>query len=434
MKLAIARSTAAALIASALAPSAWGAAPAATPTDGDLIVVGAEVESASFSGVADSGELEFAGAHGRTLKAPCDRLVRWSTPAVAIGPDEVHLRDGSRLRLAAAWADAAPWSIELKTVQVRLHELGEHDIARLRLQAMLFRLPPDEVAQQRTIDDLLGRHAANPAADLVLLDNGDTIAGALVEAGGPLDYAALNADFGDVRIPLERIRGIAFSDDDPSDAAADSPADRRILSPKLLLGLRNGSRVAARSLAGGERLIVKTMSLGDVTIPPADVASIQARGAWHAYLSDIEAASYQHTPYLDLDWPHRNDRCVLGGPLRVQERTYLKGLGLHSASRLSFRLDGRFELFSAAVALDDAARGGGSVVCRVLTRRGDGPWQESFASPVLRSGDQPTPIAVDLNGADELALTVEYADRGDERDYVDWLDARLERTGPAGGP
>jgi hypothetical protein len=25
-------------------------------------------------------------------------------------------------------------------------------------------------------------------------------------------------------------------------------------------------------------------------------------------------------------------------------------------------------------------------------------------------------------------LAVEYADHGDERDYADWLDARLERT------
>jgi hypothetical protein len=35
-------------------------------------------------------------------------------------------------------------------------------------------------------------------------------------------------------------------------------------------------------------------------------------------------------------------------------------------------------------------------------------------------------VAVEVVGAPELALVVDYADHGDECDYADWLDARLE--------
>jgi hypothetical protein len=44
----------------------------------------------------------------------------------------------------------------------------------------------------------------------------------------------------------------------------------------------------------------------------------------------------------------------------------------------------------------------------------------------MRGGDDPRPISLPLDGATELSLVVDYADRGDERDHADWVDARLE--------
>jgi hypothetical protein len=60
------------------------------------------------------------------------------------------------------------------------------------------------------------------------------------------------------------------------------------------------------------------------------------------------------------------------------------------------------------------------VVFRVLV---DG--HERFASPILRGGDAPVPVSVDVRGAKKLELMVDYADRGDVLDHADWLDARL---------
>ena len=51
--------------------------------------------------------------------------------------------------------------------------------------------------------------------------------------------------------------------------------------------------------------------------------------------------------------------------------------------------------------------------------------QEKFASPILRGGDPPVPVSVDLTGAKKLELVVDYADRADVLDHADWLDARI---------
>ena len=51
--------------------------------------------------------------------------------------------------------------------------------------------------------------------------------------------------------------------------------------------------------------------------------------------------------------------------------------------------------------------------------------QERFASPILRGGDPPVPVSVDVRGGKKLELVVDYADRADVLDHADWLDARL---------
>jgi hypothetical protein len=76
--------------------------------------------------------------------------------------------------------------------------------------------------------------------------------------------------------------------------------------------------------------------------------------------------------------------------------------------------------FEAHVGIDDSTGRRGSVIFRVLV---DG--QERFTSPILRGGDAPVPVSVDVRGAKKLELIVDYADRGDVLDHADWLDARL---------
>ncbi len=115
---------------------------------------------------------------------------------------------------------------------------------------------------------------------------------------------------------------------------------------------------------------------------------------------------------------------MLGEPLTVAGQRYLKGIGMHSASRITYRLDGKFRRFDALAAIDDSADKKGSVTFGVYVSR-DGQWKSAYTSDIVRGGDPPKPVSVDVDGAQALTLTVDFADRGDELDHADWLDARL---------
>jgi hypothetical protein len=151
---------------------------------------------------------------------------------------------------------------------------------------------------------------------------------------------------------------------------------------------------------------------------------LQSLGGKFVYLSDLEPADYRCVPYLDVPWPYRRDRSVTGGPLVVGDNEYLKGIGMHSASRLTYTWPGAYRRFDAQVAIDDSAGGRGSVVFGVYVLR-HGQWQKAYESKAVRGGQPPQDVSVDLVGAEGLTLTVDFADRGDELDRADWLDARL---------
>jgi hypothetical protein len=129
-------------------------------------------------------------------------------------------------------------------------------------------------------------------------------------------------------------------------------------------------------------------------------------------------------------WPLGVDENVLGGSLRSGERLYLRGLGMHAASRVVFQLDRPYNKFQAELALDDSAGESGSVNFLVLSDA-SGEFKPIYKSPVVRGGDAPLPISIDIAGAKRIALFVEPADHGDALDRANWLDARL--IGPASG-
>jgi hypothetical protein len=143
------------------------------------------------------------------------------------------------------------------------------------------------------------------------------------------------------------------------------------------------------------------------------------------YLSDLKPSGYQYIPFLDLTWPYRTDRNVLGSQLRAGGRLALKGLGMHSAARLTYDLDKPYRAFAAAAAIDDQTAGRGSALFRVYADDGSGQWQLKYESPIVRGGAAPVPISVDLAGVKRLSLLVDFADHGDEQAHADWLNARL---------
>ena len=102
----------------------------------------------------------------------------------------------------------------------------------------------------------------------------------------------------------------------------------------------------------------------------------------------------------------------------------MRGLGMHSASRLAYDVPSGWNRLEADIALDDAAGLEGSAIFKVVVENG-GQWQAAYESPIVRGGDAPLPVKIDLKGVTRAALLVEYADRGDVLDHANWLNVRL---------
>ncbi len=340
----------------------------------------------------------------------------------------VVLANGGRLMAAATWSGGAPLRLGTDKAVVLTDIWGEVPLPRSLVRGVVLAQRSHPKEREKLEEVVRGESAPGPSlnktgnsADLVLLTNQNRVAGKLTAlAGGSL---TLETAAGPVKLPLSRVEAFLFGRENSGQSPSARPQ-----TTKMVVGTRDGSLVHANAISGNEnKLIIE--AAGGVTLAGGnmdDVVFLQSLGGRFVYLSDLEPAGYRHVPYLSIEWPYARDRNVLGEPLSVFGQRYLKGIGMHSAARLTYQLDGKYRRFDSAVAIDDSAGKGGSVMFGVYVLR-DGAWTEAVTSGVVRGGEAPRLVSVDVTGAQGLTLTVDYADRGDELDRANWLDARLVR-------
>lgn len=364
------------------------------------------VEGTPFAGelleVTADWQLGFQTADG-TRTMPVAELVRWgSLPEVSRGP-LVVLGDGGVLVVEGVQADK-------KTVTAESLLFGRIEIPLESVAGLAFQVPADRDGCDRLLE-LFG--SASGRSDQVVLSNGDRISGRYQGYGDGAVH--LLTDTGPLDIERHRIRAVVFN-----------PAlVRRSGGPGLhaLLGFSDGSRLDVRKLEGkGVALRVTPVEGLTWSVAREELAFLQPLGGPLSYLSDLTASDYRHVPYLELGWPYRQDHSVTGGWLRAGGHLFAKGLGLHSAARLTYPVPEGYRRFDAQLAIDDSAGTRGSIRFRVFV---DGALK--YTSPTVRGGMPPIPVSVELHGAKRLDLVVDFADRADVLDRVDLLDARLVR-------
>jgi hypothetical protein len=385
--------------------------PWAVPVEGEPFRAG-------LSAVDASWRLTF-GSGAKQRMAPAAELVRWGRCVdVRRGP-LVLLADGGQLVSDTLTADR-----ETLTAETGL--FGRVRLPLELLAGVVFQLPANRHRRDLLLDRIV---ASKGDSDRVMLLNGDAVTGSIT--GLDDETIRLETDAGPLSIRTDRVAAVVFN-----------PALRRHVpsrGPRGWVGLADGSRlIATRLLLEGKSLTITIAGGSELSTPhkPPLAAShqktitaaeelvfLQPLGGRVTYLSDLKPAGYRHVPFLDLPWPWRADRNVAGGRLRAAGRLYLKGIGVHSAARLTYTLDGPYRRFEAELAVDDSTAGGGSVRFRVHV---DG--RQKYTSEIIRGGGKPVPVRVDLAAlasGSRIDLFVDYADRADQLDRADWLDARL---------
>src|SRR5262249_31705167 len=74
------------------------------------------------------------------------------------------------------------------------------------------------------------------------------------------------------------------------------------------------------------------------------------------YLSDLEPLEADQTSTDDLIFPYRRDKNLYGGPLRLKNNQYPKGLALHARTALTYDISGDYKEFRCVLGVDDVVR------------------------------------------------------------------------------
>jgi alpha-galactosidase len=110
-----------------------------------------------------------------------------------------------------------------------------------------------------------------------------------------------------------------------------------------------------------------------------------------------------------------------GTPLSIDGKHYDKGLGVHAASLVIYRLAGACTSFTSDVGVDDEVGSLGSVVFQVW---GDGT--KLFDSGIMRGKMPAKSLSVDVTSKSELSLFVDNGGDDRHQDHVDWAGAQLK--------
>jgi hypothetical protein len=201
---------------------------------------------------------------------------------------------------------------------------------------------------------------------------------------------------------------------------------RKPKGPYAQLVLSDGTRLAVTEIAVKEdTLVCKAVCGPALEIPFANLVSLDVLQGSAAYLSDLKPKKAETSGFLGDGWAWVPDRTVRGHPLRLLsadgENTFDKGLGTHPMTVLTYDLAGKYTRFEAVVGLDAATGKRGRADVRVRVDGKEVPLPELKA---LAAGNA-IPVKVDVRGAKELVLVIDFGPTGDVQADVNWGGARL---------
>jgi len=287
--------------------------------------------------------------------------------------------------------------------------LGEMTIPFTSLAAIQFCKESESEKAATVFNDAMA--ARLPGQDILISRDADEVK----SVRGTLEK--LDEDEGSFRFAdksrifqMDKIFGIVF-------ASGAGEAARGPLAVHLTTG-----DIVTGSLQSGDaaQVEVKSSFGAVVTIPLAEIDSIDVHSDLLTYVSELTPIEEHVEGVVHDPWPVRRDRSASNTPISMAGRTFARGLGVHCKTTLSYDLGGAYESLIATIGLDDVVRPRGAVVFRVL---GDG--KMLFDSGLVRGTDPPRDIQVPLEDVKKVTLVVDYGEGLDIAGQADWGGARL---------
>lgn len=191
----------------------------------------------------------------------------------------------------------------------------------------------------------------------------------------------------------------------------------------------DGSHVLLHSATLGDGAVQVASPGGVSTSWPLDqITRLDFTSGKIAYLSDLKPESASYVPFLGFKadvpslaefYAFRRDESFEQNPLRMDGKTYRKGLALQSRTVLTYKLPGKFRVFNAVVGIDDSVRDGGSVYLEI---KGDG---KTLWKGEVRGTEPARALELELGGTKRLEIVADFGEDLDIGDRLDLAEARV---------
>ena len=387
----------------------------------------------TWDGSVNGAQIEIQSSIG-TTSLPIDGLTSIdfdNPPEPPIGDAVFFFADGSRLTgrlIADSKVDTATPNDDHMTGQTILGDAT--DFTFQQLAAIRLTRPKEFRRAEELFDEALASRL--PGHDLLITRSADeprALRGqieSVVGNGGSFRFGDRTRSF-----RFNKIFGIVFASGVSKPQEHPDTTTLKLTDGSTLVGQLQGEDACGDRSA--EPAVCLAIHFGhSAAIPLTKIRRIDIRSHRVVYISDLTPTRQQIEGLLhkkvagESPWPIRINRSVNGGPLSLDGHVFLRGLGVHSRTEISFKLDGVYESFVATIGLDDSVRPRGSVVFRVL---GHSDNEKSravlFDSDLITGQDEPRDIIVPLENVTNMTLVVDYGDDLDLADAAVWGDARL---------
>jgi len=189
--------------------------------------------------------------------------------------------------------------------------------------------------------------------------------------------------------------------------------------PRTLLDLTTGERLEGRLLGLDTDLRLRLDEGAEVHVPLAALHHLSVASDRLVWLSELQP-KVEQTSAFDRVWPWDNDRSAGGPGFVIAGAAFERGIGMVPRTRLTYDLGGNYDVFEAAIGIDDRGGPAAHAVFRVLV---DGKVVFESAPKVL--GEPATPLHIELGRCHQLAIEVDFGKNYDLGDFCAFADARV---------
>lgn len=191
--------------------------------------------------------------------------------------------------------------------------------------------------------------------------------------------------------------------------------------PVCRIDLADKEVVQAREVSwDGTNLRAQLLSGTEISIPSDRLRTLDFSLGKIKYLAQMEPREIKHTPLLvDLTRTFSRDSNLDGGPLVLGNKSYSRGLCIHSKTYVKFRIGSEYRRFQAIMGIDRPVSELGNVH---VTISGDG---RTLLESDVDGSDAPRAIDLDVTDVRDLEILVDYGAYWDISDHLDLVEARV---------